>query len=78
MVASKLSLFRSITFSDMSVMLGLVHHAINLMSSAISAYQGFKQKFLLTEQTAVWRAWSAQNGTAAEPPLIPTSRRPRW
>ncbi len=66
------------TFLDMSIMLGRVHQAINLMSTAISAYQGFKGKFLLNEQAAVWRAWSAQDGTAAEPPLMPTARRPHW
>jgi len=64
------------TFNDMSILLGRVQQAINLMSTAISAYQGFKGKFLLTEQTVVWRTWSAKNGSTSEPPPIPMSHGP--
>ncbi|WP_129780353.1 DUF4365 domain-containing protein [Peristeroidobacter soli] len=50
------------TFAGMSILLGRVQQAINLMSTAVSAYQGFKGRFLLTEQTVVWHHWSVQNG----------------
>ena len=68
----------SYTFGELPVLLGTVNQAINLMSTAISSYQGFRARYLLTEDTAVWRSWSAKEGGTARPPIIPTSRKPHW
>jgi Domain of unknown function (DUF4365) len=42
-------------FHEISFLIGSVNHAISMMSTAISAYQGFRQKFLLNEANAFWR-----------------------
>jgi hypothetical protein len=63
----------SYTFADMSVLLAKVSHGIELLSTAISMYQGFRQKFLLTEATAVWRAAVKVHGIEG-PPINPVHR----
>jgi hypothetical protein len=68
----------SYTFQELALLLGTVNQAMNLMSTAISSYQGFRARYLLTEETTVWRAWSAKEGGTAVPPIIPTSRKPHW
>lgn len=42
------------TFHEIFFLIGDVSTAISLMSTAISAYQGFRQKFLLNEANAFW------------------------
>lgn len=58
---------------SMALVAGKVSHAINLLSTAITAYQGFRQKFLLTEGSAAWRAGSKFHGLDG-PPVAPMDR----
>lgn len=76
--ALKLLDAKSYTFLEFSMLLGTVDQAINMMSTAISSYQGFRGRYLLTEEAAVWRVWSAKEGGTADPPIIPTSSKPHW
>ena len=64
---------KSFDFMSMFQLLGRVSHALNLFSTAISAYQGFRQKFLLHEASVVWRAGSQIHGIEG-PPIMPTDR----
>lgn len=61
------------SFGEMATLLGRVSHGIELLSTAISAYQGFRQKFLLTEATALWRAAKDIHGIDG-PPTYPIHR----
>lgn len=63
---------------SLALQLGTVSQAINLMSTAISSYQGFRGRYLLKEDTAVWNAWREHEGKAYVPPPFPTSRQPNW
>jgi len=65
------------TWGEMANLVGRIDHAINLLSTAISAYQGFRQKFLLTEASAVWRAAYSIHGMEGAP-IFPMSRKPRF
>lgn len=58
---------------SMTVLVGKVLHAIDLLSTAISAYQGFRQKFLFTEAAVLWRAGAKVHGFDG-PPIMPTDR----
>lgn len=60
-------------YISMGLLLGQVDHAINLLSTAISAYQGFRQKFLFTEASVLWRAGARIHGFEG-PPVLPTDR----
>jgi len=55
------------SFVKLSMLLGSVQHAINLFSTAISSYEGFRQKYLITEGTAVWRAAAFLHGRGGAP-----------
>ncbi len=63
------------SFLGMSILIGHVNHAVNLLSTAISAYQGFRQKFLLTEGAAIFRAALKLHGFEGAP-IIPMKRHP--
>lgn len=67
---------RSYTFHEMALLIGKVGHAIDLLSTAIASYQGFRAKYLLTDEAAVWRAASQLTGLEG-PPVVPMSRQPR-
>lgn len=45
-------------FMSIALLTGTVSHAMDLLSTAISSYQGFRGKHLLTKGMAVWRAES--------------------
>ena len=60
-------------YSEMTSLIAKVDHGVDLLSTAISAYQGFRQKFLLTEATAVWRAAFKEHGIEG-PPINPVHR----
>ena len=66
------------SFKSLALQLGVVSQAINLMSTAISSYQGFRGRYLLKEDTAVWNAWLELEGKEYAPPPFPTSRQPSW
>jgi hypothetical protein len=61
------------SFIEMSLLIGKVAHGIDLLSTAISAYQGFRQKFLLTEAAAIWRAAAKIHGIEGAP-IYPMNR----
>ena len=69
---------KSYTYMELAALLATVNQAINLMSTAISSYQGFRARYLLREETVVWRTWSAKAGGTTDPPMIPTSRKSHW
>lgn len=60
-------------FASMTVLVGRVGHAVDLLSTSISAYQGFRQKFLFTEAGVMWRAGAKVHGFEG-PPIMPTDR----
>lgn len=61
------------TFKELSLLTFKADHAINLMLSSIWSYDGFRGKFLVTEQTAVWRAMVAVEKLPSAWPIIPVS-----
>jgi hypothetical protein len=65
------------TWGEIATLIGRVDHAINLLSTAISSYQGFRQKFLLTEASAFWRA-SFNTHKMEGAPIFPMSRKPHF
>jgi hypothetical protein len=67
---------REYNFMSMTFLVGRVAHAMELLSTAIASYQGFRSKHLLTEATAVWRAGADIHGFEGAP-IYPIARRPR-
>jgi hypothetical protein len=64
------------TSIEMFLLVSQVSHAIDLLSTAIASYQGFRTKFLLTEGTAIWRAGAVIHGVEGAP-IIPLARQPQ-
>lgn len=54
-------------YMSMGFFLGKVEHAIKLLSTAISSYQGYRQRFLLTASTAVVRLVQMHYGIEGSP-----------
>ena len=62
------------TFQEFSILIGKVSHAMDLLSVAISSYQGYRAKYLLTEATAVWSKFAALYSGPVHP-IIPITRK---
>jgi hypothetical protein len=56
--------------------LTLVNHAVHLMSTAITMYHTFRQRFLLTAGSLAWRAGAFVHGKPGSSPIPMRSQRP--
>jgi hypothetical protein len=60
------------TFLEMCVSLGQVSHGVDMLSTAISSYDGYRTRYLLVEANVVWRAVAHRLGSSPGPPPFPT------
>ena len=54
------------TFQGLAGLLGKAQHGVNLLSTAIASYDGYRSRYLLCEANAVFHAIS---GTRSPPPF---------